>query len=84
MTNNTKIILLMKIPYSIYIFHRLEFADVPISNLARESRLVLHVFGRTLNTSETEESKNSNMPMYKEEELGWAAIQFFDYEGLVL
>lgn len=62
---------------------RLEFADVPISNLARESRLVLHVFGRTLNTSESEESKNSNMPMYKEEELGWAAIQFFDYEGLV-
>lgn len=64
----------------IYCF-RLEFEDVPISNLARESRLVLQVFGRTLDTTETEESKNSNMPLYKEEEIGWAAVQFFDYEG---
>ncbi|CAG9769508.1 unnamed protein product [Ceutorhynchus assimilis] len=62
----------------------LEFEDVPISNLARESRLVLQVFGRTLDTTETEESKNSNMPRYKEEEIGWAAIQFFDYEGVMI
>ncbi|XP_048517557.1 phosphatidylinositol 4-phosphate 3-kinase C2 domain-containing subunit alpha isoform X3 [Dendroctonus ponderosae] len=62
----------------------LEFEDVPISNLARESRLVLQVFGRTLDTTETEESKNSNMPLYKEEEIGWAAVQFFDYEGLMI
>ncbi|KAL1487744.1 hypothetical protein ABEB36_015580 [Hypothenemus hampei] len=62
----------------------LEFEDVPISNLARESRLVLQIFGRTLDTSESEESKNSNMPVYKEEEIGWTAIQFFDYEGTMI
>ncbi|XP_050296018.1 phosphatidylinositol 4-phosphate 3-kinase C2 domain-containing subunit alpha [Anthonomus grandis grandis] len=62
----------------------LEFEDVPISNLARESRIVLQIFGRTLDTSDSEEAKNSNMPIYKDEEIGWAAIQFFDYEGVMI
>ncbi|XP_066255577.1 phosphatidylinositol 4-phosphate 3-kinase C2 domain-containing subunit alpha isoform X2 [Euwallacea similis] len=61
----------------------LDFEDIPISNLARESRLVLQIFGRTVDT-ESEEAKNSSNPMYKEEEIGWAAIQFFDYEGTMI
>ncbi|XP_076252250.1 phosphatidylinositol-4-phosphate 3-kinase catalytic subunit Pi3K68D isoform X2 [Rhynchophorus ferrugineus] len=62
----------------------LEFQDMPISGLARESRLVLQIFGRTQEHQENEDSKNSNAPLFKQEELGWAAIQFFDYEGLML
>ncbi|XP_060523562.1 phosphatidylinositol 4-phosphate 3-kinase C2 domain-containing subunit alpha isoform X2 [Cylas formicarius] len=62
----------------------LEFEDVPISNLARESRLVLQLFGKTLDTSENEDSKNSSMPIYKEEEIGWTAIQFFNYGGVMI
>lgn len=61
---------------------RLEFEDVPINNLARESRLVLQVFGKTLAASDSDEVKNSNSsePVYKEVEIGWAAVQFFNYE----
>ncbi|KAG5888356.1 hypothetical protein JTB14_020756 [Gonioctena quinquepunctata] len=61
----------------------LEFEDVPINSLARESRLVLQVFGKTLVASDSEEAKNSNIPVYKEEEIGWAAVQFFNYEGVM-
>lgn len=61
--------------------YRLEFQDMPISGLARESRLVLQIFGRSQENQENEDSKNSNTPLFKEEELGWSAIQFFDYEG---
>lgn len=60
---------------------RLEFEDVPINILARESRLVLQLFGKTLTTADSDESKNSNEPVYKEDEIGWTAIQFFNYEG---
>ncbi|XP_074032269.1 phosphatidylinositol-4-phosphate 3-kinase catalytic subunit Pi3K68D [Leptinotarsa decemlineata] len=61
----------------------LEFEDVSINSLARESRLVLQVFGKTLLPSDSEEAKNSSMPVYKEEEIGWTAVQFFNYEGLM-
>lgn len=60
---------------------RLEFEDVPINSLARESRLVLQLFGKILATADSDESKNSNEPVYKEDEIGWTAIQFFNYEG---
>lgn len=59
----------------------LEFEDVPINSLARESRLVVLLFGRTLVTSDNEDSKNSATPAYKEEEVGWASVQFFNYES---
>lgn len=67
----------------IKIFYRLDFEDVPINSLARESRLVLQVYGRSLAASDSEEakdSKSSHEPVYKEEEIGWAAVQFFNYE----
>lgn len=60
--------------------YRLEFEDVPINSLARESRLVLQLFGRTLVASDSDEAKNSNEPVYNESEIGWAATQFFNYE----
>lgn len=53
--------------------------DVPISSLARESRLVLVIYGRTLETPESND--NAAPPVYKQEELGWAAVQFFNYQG---
>nr|CAH7729175.1 unnamed protein product [Callosobruchus chinensis] len=61
----------------------LDFEDVPINSLARECRLVLQVFGRSLTTIETDESKGSNDPIYKEEEIGWSAVQFFNYESIM-
>ncbi|CAG9823212.1 unnamed protein product [Phaedon cochleariae] len=62
----------------------LEFEDVPINSLSRESRLVLQLFGKTLVTTESEETKNTNLPFYKEEEIGWGAVQFFNYEGSMI
>lgn len=60
---------------------RLEFEDVPINSLSRESRLVLQVIGKSLAASDSEEAKNSSVPVYKEEEIGWTAVQLFNYEG---
>ncbi|XP_028129846.1 phosphatidylinositol 4-phosphate 3-kinase C2 domain-containing subunit alpha isoform X1 [Diabrotica virgifera virgifera] len=68
-------------PARIVFDHWLEFEDVPINSLARESRLVVQIYGRTLVTSDSEETKNSSAPIYKEEEIGWAAVQFFNYES---
>lgn len=52
---------------------------VMVSSLARESRLVLVLYGRTLQAPEGND--NSNTQQYTQEELGWGAVQFFDYEG---
>ncbi|KAK4883151.1 hypothetical protein RN001_006470 [Aquatica leii] len=60
----------------------LEMEDVPISSLAREARLVLVLYGRTLQQQDSNDS--GNVPQYKEEELGWAAVQFFNYEGYMV
>lgn len=46
----------------------------------REARLVLVLYGRTLQPDENHESNSSQGAMEKEE-LGWGAIQFFDYDG---
>lgn len=53
--------------------------DVPISSLARESRLVLVLFGRSLQAPESGDKEST--PQYKQEEIGWASVQFFNYEG---
>lgn len=55
---------------------------VLISSLARESRLVIVLYGRTLQQPDNNDS--SNTPQYKQEELGWAAMQFFNYEGIMI
>lgn len=55
---------------------------VIVSSLAREARLVLVVYGRTL--QQQDNNDNANPPQYKQEELGWAAVQFFNYEGYVI
>ncbi|KAF5287684.1 hypothetical protein FQA39_LY15784 [Lamprigera yunnana] len=60
----------------------LEMEDVPISSLAREARLVLVLYGRTLQQQDSNDSSSSLQ--YKEEELGWAAVQFFNYEGCMI
>ncbi|KAK7070689.1 Phosphatidylinositol 4-phosphate 3-kinase C2 domain-containing subunit alpha [Halocaridina rubra] len=47
------------------------------NTLPKESRLVLTVFG--LNTIEAE--NKVELPKYIREELGWAAVQYFSFEG---
>ncbi|KAK9879212.1 hypothetical protein WA026_004058 [Henosepilachna vigintioctopunctata] len=54
------------------------FDDVPISSLARESRLVIVIYGRI---EEPAENNDPNQLKYKQEEIGWASVQLFDYDG---
>jgi phosphatidylinositol-4-phosphate 3-kinase len=56
--------------------------EVPINSLARESRLMLVIYGRTLDSSEGNDGQSD--PKYKQEEIGWAAVQFFNYEGVMV
>lgn len=61
-------------------WRRLDMEGVSISSLARESRLVFVIYGRTLQPQDSNNDSNDT-PQYKQEELGWAAVQFFDYNG---
>ncbi|KAL3279433.1 hypothetical protein HHI36_016944 [Cryptolaemus montrouzieri] len=56
------------------------FDEISISSLARESRLVIVVYGRT---EELTENNDPNQMKYKQEEIGWASIQLFDYDGIM-
>ncbi|XP_043267002.1 phosphatidylinositol 4-phosphate 3-kinase C2 domain-containing subunit beta isoform X2 [Venturia canescens] len=60
----------------------LEFRGVSVCQVPREARLVLVIYGRTLQPSEHEANSSSEGSMQKEE-LGWGAIQFFDYDGVM-
>ncbi|KAJ0179212.1 hypothetical protein K1T71_004924 [Dendrolimus kikuchii] len=75
----------------------LNMEDLPINTLPRESRLVLTLYGRTQrpldsnqhqnneNNKETAEVTEENGDVqYEEAELGWAAIQMFDYDGILV
>lgn len=53
---------------------------VQFSSLAREARLVLVLYGRTLQADNTD---SNNTGQYTQEELGWGAVQFFNYDGYV-
>ncbi|KAI4457618.1 phosphatidylinositol kinase [Holotrichia oblita] len=59
----------------------LDLEDVVINSLARESRLVLVLAGRTLITPDGNDKDAP--PQYKTEDIGWAAVQFFNYEGMM-
>ncbi|XP_025834319.1 phosphatidylinositol 4-phosphate 3-kinase C2 domain-containing subunit beta-like [Agrilus planipennis] len=59
----------------------LDLEDVLINTLAREARLVLVIYGRKLQNDEDKDS--SSAPQYKQEELGWASVQLFDYKGIM-
>lgn len=61
------------------IFFRLEFDNMSLCLLPRESRLVLVVYGRTFNTEGQDTSATVSQT-----ELGWGSIQFFNVEGLVI
>lgn len=67
---------------SYILYFSLYLDDVSYSELARESRLVLALNGFTIQPSDSNE--NSNEPRFIKEELGWAAFQFFDYEGVMI
>ncbi|XP_011867449.1 PREDICTED: phosphatidylinositol 4-phosphate 3-kinase C2 domain-containing subunit beta isoform X4 [Vollenhovia emeryi] len=60
----------------------LEFRGISVCQVPREARLVLVLYGRTLQPAEHESNSSSENAMQKEE-LGWGAIQFFDYDGVM-
>ncbi|KAG7196586.1 hypothetical protein KM043_013079 [Ampulex compressa] len=60
----------------------LEFCGISVCQVPREARLVLILYGRTLQPTEHESNSSTEGSMQKEE-LGWGAIQFFDYEGVM-
>lgn len=62
------------------IYTRLEFRGISVCQVPREARLVLVLYGRTLQPAEHESNSSAENAMQKEE-LGWSAIQFFDYDG---
>ncbi|XP_011630891.1 phosphatidylinositol 4-phosphate 3-kinase C2 domain-containing subunit beta isoform X2 [Pogonomyrmex barbatus] len=60
----------------------LEFRGISVCQVPREARLVLVLYGRTLQPTEHESNSSAENAMQKEE-LGWGAIQFFDYDGVM-
>lgn len=61
---------------------RLNLEDTTISSLPRESRLVLTLYGRTQKSEDTGTDQAGEADVkYELHELGWAAIQLFDYDG---
>ncbi|XP_011297544.1 phosphatidylinositol 4-phosphate 3-kinase C2 domain-containing subunit beta isoform X2 [Fopius arisanus] len=68
--------------YSRILFNTwLEFRGISVCQVPREARLVLVIYGRTVQP--TEHESNSNGSSMQKEELGWGAIQFFDYDGVM-
>lgn len=72
----------------------LNLDDVPVSTLPREARLVLTLYGRTQkavdgqnqpvdNNQQSNQNGESDNILYEEKELGWSAIQLFDYDGML-
>lgn len=53
-----------------------------VCSLARESRLVLVIYGRTLEAPDKDDKDAP--PKYTQTEIGWTAVQFFNYEGYVV
>ncbi|XP_019865562.1 phosphatidylinositol 4-phosphate 3-kinase C2 domain-containing subunit beta isoform X2 [Aethina tumida] len=51
-----------------------QFDEVKINSLARETRLVIVLHGRTLDESD---SNDNGVEKFQEEEIGWASVQFF-------
>ncbi|XP_012259521.2 phosphatidylinositol 4-phosphate 3-kinase C2 domain-containing subunit beta isoform X3 [Athalia rosae] len=60
----------------------LEFHGISVCQVPREARLVLVVYGRTMQPTEHDASSSAEGSMHKEE-LGWGALQFCDYEGVM-
>ncbi|XP_064214165.1 phosphatidylinositol 4-phosphate 3-kinase C2 domain-containing subunit alpha isoform X1 [Tribolium castaneum] len=69
-----------KWPARIIIDHWFDMIDIHISALARESRLKLVIYGRTMEPSDDAQ----NEPKYTQEEIGWASVQFFTYDGTMV
>ncbi|XP_051160561.1 phosphatidylinositol 4-phosphate 3-kinase C2 domain-containing subunit beta isoform X2 [Leptopilina boulardi] len=58
----------------------MEFRGISVCQVPREARLVIVLYGRTLQPTE-HENNSSNEGSMQKEELGWGAIQFYDYDG---
>uniref|UniRef100_A0A2H1VGX9 SFRICE_000012 n=1 Tax=Spodoptera frugiperda TaxID=7108 RepID=A0A2H1VGX9_SPOFR len=67
----------------------LNLEDVPVNTLPRESRLVMTLYGRSQRAvdghdTQAQDSEEINMNVqYDLVELGWAAIQMFDFDGML-
>jgi phosphatidylinositol-4-phosphate 3-kinase len=65
------------------VVHRLNFEGTSVCELPRECRLVLVIYGRSVTPaaegdSATQAQGDTTMTQV---ELGWAAVQFFNYNG---
>lgn len=60
----------------------LDMQDIFVCSLAREARLVFVLYGRTLQPADNKDEKDA-APYFKQEEIGWAAVQFFNYDGIL-
>lgn len=58
----------------------MNFDGISVCTLPREARLVLVLYGRSIVPAEGGDSKDQQ-PRIQQEELGWAALQFFNFEG---
>ncbi|XP_045533800.1 phosphatidylinositol 4-phosphate 3-kinase C2 domain-containing subunit alpha [Papilio machaon] len=72
----------------------LNLEDMPVNTLPRECRLVLTLFGRTQRTDDSQHQASDTSQeeegggevggvQYDQVELGWAAIQMFDYDCML-
>ncbi|CAG9791840.1 unnamed protein product [Diatraea saccharalis] len=72
----------------------LNLEDVPVNTLPREARLVLTLYGRTQRTVDGPHQNDANQTnssdqeentdvQFEQVELGWAALQLFDYDGIL-
>lgn len=69
--------------YSRIVFNTwLEFRGISVCQVPREARLVLVIYGRTVQPTDHESNPSIENSMHKEE-LGWGAIQFFNYDGIM-
>lgn len=59
----------------------LNMEGISVCQLARESRMVLVLYGRTIEPQDKDDQ--SSQPKFNQQELGWASIQFFDFNGIL-
>lgn len=57
----------------------MNFDGISVCTLPREARLVLVLYGRTIVPAESGDSKDQQ-PRIQQEELGWASLQFFNFD----
>lgn len=73
------------VTYKLYSsYFRLNFENIPICTLPRESRLIFVLYGSTTEPTDNDaNTSNESGQKATKVELGWASLQFFDYNRFV-